>query len=161
MTIDAARRWLIGASLIATGAIFVFFLVAPAVRYPLTWEQSVRVFEVVLPVFVGYLGTSTHFLFHGRTKAREVQLQDSSQILGLLIKGPIVIFGLVSVSILFAFGFSNRSGASNGEGMSVDTLSWAFTAVLGFMAVTTNVAVSYLFSLGEKETEKAIKDSNI
>jgi hypothetical protein len=33
--------------------------------------------------------------------------------------------------------------------MSVDQLAWAFTAALGILAVSTGVAVSYLFSLSD------------
>jgi hypothetical protein len=150
MKIDKARRFLVIASLFFTGGTFVFFLVAPAVGYPLTWDQSSRVFEIILPVFLGYLGSATHFLFHGGQNPRSIELKDESGMLGLLIQGPLWVFGIATVALIFAFGYTNRGSAPSGSGMSVDALAGSFTAVIGLLAVTTNVAVSYLFSLGER-----------
>ena len=70
--------------------------------------------------------------------------------LGLLVRGPLWVFGIAAIAIVFAFGFTNRAGAAAGSGMSVDALAGSFTAVIGLLAVTTNVAVSHLFSLGEQ-----------
>ena len=150
MTVDGARRWIIIASLFVTGTAFVFFLVAPAIGYPLTWEQGVRLFEIILPVFLAYLGSATHFLFHARMHQRQDHLENAGQFLGLLVKGPILVFGIATIALLFAFGYSNRSSAPAGEGMTIDMLSSSFTAALGILAVTTNVAVSYLFALESK-----------
>jgi hypothetical protein len=152
VTIDQARRFLVIASLFFTGAVFVFFLVAPAVGYPLTWDQSSRIFEIILPVFLGYLGSATHFLFRGGQNPKPIELKDDSGMLGLLIRGPLWVFGIAAIAIVFAFGFTNRAAAPSGSGMSVDALAGSFTAVIGLLAVTTNVAVSYLFSIGERPT---------
>ncbi len=156
MTVDAARKWIISTSLIATGLVFVFFLAAPPLGFPLEWDQTQRVIEILLPVFLGYLGTATHFLFHSSKTQGQPALEYQNSLLGLLIKGPIVVFATACVAILFSFGYSNRSNAPSGSGMSIDQLAWAFTAALGILAVTSSVAVSYLFSLGEK----AKPDSN-
>lgn len=153
MTVAIARRWLVFASLLVTGVTFVFFLVAPAVGYPLTWEQSIRVFEIVIPVFLGYLGTATHFLFHTGGEQQLVRI-NSSGLLSLIVRGPLIVFVVVGVAIVFAFGYANRAAATPGEGMSVDALSYSFTALMGLLAVTTNVAVSYLFALGEKAASR-------
>lgn len=150
MTIDSARKFVILTSLTATGLVFVFFLVAKPLGFPLDWDEVQRIVEVLLPVFVGYLGTATHFLFHNPQNDASVELGSRAPLLGILIKGPIVIFTAASIAILFAFGYSNRHGAPQGSGMSVDQLAWAFTAALGILTVTTSVAVSYLFSLGRK-----------
>jgi hypothetical protein len=140
---------LVVASLFFTGTVFVFFLVAPATGYPLTWDQAARVFEIILPVFLGYLGSATQFLFRGGQNRKSLKLKDESGMLGLLIRGPLVVFGVAALAIVFAFGFSNRANAPAGSGMTVDVLAGSFTAILGLLAVTTNVAVSYLFSVGE------------
>jgi len=63
MTILFARRWLILASLIVSGLVFLFVILAPVLGYPLTWDQALRIVELIVPVFFGYLGTGTHFLF--------------------------------------------------------------------------------------------------
>jgi hypothetical protein len=156
MNIDEARRFIIVASLFATGANFVFFVIAPAVGYPLTWRDVPRIFEIILPVFLGYLGSATHFLFRARHGSKDVQLKDPGGILGLLIRGPFAIFGVCTVALLAAFGYVNRSGAPDGSGMSVDELSHFFTALLGLLAVTTNAVVGYLFSLGDRPEERPV-----
>jgi hypothetical protein len=148
MSIDEARRFIITASLTATGTTFVVFLIAPPMGYPLTWGDVPRVFEIILPVFLGYLGSATHFLFRARHDAKDVQLKDPGGMLGLLIRGPFAVFGVGTIAVLFAFGYVNRSGAPNGSGMGVAELSHFFTALVGLLAVTTNAAVAYLFSLG-------------
>jgi hypothetical protein len=163
MDVDLARGWLIKASLVATGAAFVFFLVAPAVGYPLTWNQSMRVFEIVLPVFLSYLGTATHFLFHSNNRRdKPVTVNPSSiSLLGLLVRGPIIVFGVASIAIIFAFGFSNRaSSPERGTGMSPDMLTWSFTAALGLLTVTTNVVVAYLFSATRKAGGRQPRNSS-
>lgn len=81
-------------------------------------------------------------------RERGVLARDSQGfLLGLLIKGPIIIFAVASIAILFAFGYSNRHGAAQDSGMNVDQLAWSFTAALGILAASSSVAVSYLFSL--------------
>jgi hypothetical protein len=151
MTIDEARTWLILTALIATGATFVFFLVGPALGYPLTWAQATRCVEVLLPVFVGYLGSATHFLFSKGTGHSEIILQDRSNLLRIMVKGPVVVFSVAAIAVLFAFSFSNRVSAPPGVGMSIDTLSWSITAALGLLTATTSVEVAYLFSVGGKK----------
>ena len=155
MTVDGARKWIIATSLVATGLVFVFFLVAPPLGFPLEWDQAQRVIEILLPVFLGYLGTATHFLFHSNKPEVQPAVEFQNSLLGLLIRGPIIVFAIACSAVLFAFGYANRSSASAGSGMSIDQLAWAFTAALGILAVTSSVAVSYLFSLGEKAGPQA------
>src|SRR6266849_9240050 len=149
MTVDGARSWIIITSLVVTGLTFGFLVAAPPLGYPLGWDQSQRIIEILLPVFLGYVGTATHFVFHTRNQDQELQLGSRAPLLGLIIRGPIVVFVSACVVILFAFGYSNRANAIQGEGMSVDQLAWAFTAALGILSVSTGVAVSYLFSLSD------------
>jgi hypothetical protein len=150
MTIEGARKWIIVTSLAVTSAVFVFFFLAPQFGYPLVWEQSERIIEIVLPVFLGYMGTATHFLFHQNRSQMQIDLGANASLLGLIVRGPIIVFALACGAILFAFGYSNRLAAPQDSGMSIDQLSWAVAAALGLLSGTTSVAVSYLFSLGEK-----------
>ncbi len=146
MDTDNARSWVINASLLITAANFVFFFVAPAVGFPLTFDQAARLLEIVIPVFLGYLGSATHFLFRPyRPRAHRAPVH-SSKLLGILVRGPVVVFGIATLAAIFAFGFSNRKSAPPGVGMGIDDLAGALAASLGLLAVTTSVAVSYLFS---------------
>jgi hypothetical protein len=146
MTVVTARRWLVSASLLVCSFAFLFFLIAPAFNYPLTWEQATRVIEIILPVFLGYLGTAARYLF--RQHAVEThELVYDRYLMGLLVRSPIVIFVLAGSAVCFSFGYSNRPSAPAGSGMSVDSLCWAFTALLGMLAVTTGAAVAFLFPI--------------
>jgi hypothetical protein len=145
MDTETGRNWITTASLALTAAHFMFFIIAPVVGYPLTFVQAMRLLEIVLPVFLGYLGSAAYFLFsagHASSPSARV----SSQLLGLLVRGPVIVFGLASLSVIVAFGVSNSRYASRGSGMSIDMFAAAITGALGLLTVTTNVVVSYLFS---------------
>jgi hypothetical protein len=149
MTADEARRWLIKATLILTGTTFLFLCLAPLFGYHLEWKDSIRVFEVVLPVFLGYLGTATQFVFQNMAGTRNTGIAGAATnpLLALLVRGPVWVFGLAIAAVLVSFGITNRFNAPAGSGMSVDTLAGVITVALGLLNVTTQVAVSYLFSL--------------
>ena len=146
MSSDEARIWLIKMSLLFTGATFIFFIIAPALNYPLSYDQTPRIFEVILPVFIGYIGTATHFFFHNPAEQQQSAVVPKGM-LSLLIKGPIYVFGCGAVALIAVFGFSNRAAAPGGSGMSIDQFSAFLTSLLGLLAVSTGVAVPYLFSL--------------
>lgn len=159
MTIQSARKWLVLSSLSITGAHFIFFLIAPAVGYPIEYEHSIRLLQISTPIFFGYLGSASRFVFNARGQEKANEVIISNPLLGTLIRGPFIVFGLASVAALCAFGYSNRLAAPPGIGMSVDTLATVITTALGLLAVTTNVAVSALFGGEEKEKEKANHDN--
>ncbi len=147
MTIEDSRKWLVTASLGVIGFQFVFFLLAPALGYPLTYAQALRPMEIVLPVFLGYVGAATVSLFLGRNGSRPGQSPESRSHFSMLVRGPVVVFSLISCAALIAFGFSNRVGAPPGSGMSLDFLTRMISLSLGLLAVTTSAIVTYIFSL--------------
>ncbi|MBW8877892.1 MAG: hypothetical protein JF614_23255 [Acidobacteria bacterium] len=149
MNIATARKWLVVASLSITGFMLLFCVTAPALSYPLEFAQSLRLVEIVVPVFFGYLGTATHFVFK---KTRKVPLArpQARPLLGLLIKGPLLVYSVTTLAAILAFGLTNRSGAPPGSGMSVDELAMSFSILLGLLTVTTTVLVSYLFAAEER-----------
>jgi uncharacterized membrane protein required for colicin V production len=144
MNTHGIRRWLIIASLTITTAEFVFFLIAPMAGYPLTFAQAIRLLEIVLPVFLGYLGSAARFVFP-QTSAPDPIRRAAPSLASLLVRGPIIVFSLASIAALIAFGHSNRIDAPVGAGMDIDTLAGILSVALGLLAVTTNVAVSYFF----------------
>jgi hypothetical protein len=147
MTIENARKWLITSSLIITGAQIIFLLVAPVVGFPLPYPKNLALLQVISPVFLGYLGSATHFIFRGVPPTDGVSIE----YLGVLIKGPLIIYVLATVGSLAAFGYSNRADSLVGSGMSVDDLSTALSICLGVLAVTTGVLSSYLFAYKEAD----------
>lgn len=147
MQLDSARLWLIKASLSATALAFCFFIVAPACGYPLRFDQSFKLLEIILPVFVGYLGSATQFVFSKHEPVGPEVHGQRAAFVGLLVRGPILVFSLGLVSAVVAFGITNRPGAPAGTGMSVDALSGIVTAALSLQAASTGAIVSYLFSV--------------
>jgi hypothetical protein len=155
VTVQQARNWVVLASLVACGATFVFFLLAPVFGYPLLWRESLRILELIVPVFLGYLGAAAYYAFRHTGKHSEISVPNTSRLMSLIIKGPVILFAIVSVAILIAFGVSNAQTAEQGLGMSVENLAVAFTAALGILTVTTNAAVSYLFSIESQMTQES------
>lgn len=141
MTVDAARKDLIVSSLAITGCQILFLILAPVLNYPLRYPQNIQILQIITPVFLGYLGSAAHFIF--RPEPPDVRVQN--QLLGLLVKGPLIIYVVTVAGALTAFGYSNRTAATPGDGMSVDHLSTALAICLGILAATTSVISSYLF----------------
>jgi hypothetical protein len=153
MTIHKARVWLINASLCTTAAIFVFFLIAPTIGYPLSFEQAVRFIEIVLPVFLGYLGTATSFIFGGRHGDPKAGTKNLNELLGILVRGPVIVFAAACCAALCAFGVSNGEAASPGSGMSIDVLAGVLAAALGLLTISTSALVTALFPIRRQEAQ--------
>lgn len=159
MDIHSARRWIIVSSLIISTVAFIFFLLAPALDL-LLFEQSFRLIQIVFPVFMGYLASAAHFVFSAKPAIkdddaeRQAHIGRHSDLAGLLIKWPIIIFGILLATSIGAFAYTNRENATLNTGMTVDQLALVISVCLGLLAATTNVAVSYLFSVGVSGSEK-------
>jgi hypothetical protein len=145
MTVEMARKWLITASLGITAGVVAFFVAAPAFGFPLTADQAMRLLEIVVPVFLGYLGTASRFVFSAPNRVERVQLRRNDPLVALLIRGPLLVFLLIVFVAVASFGWSNRADAPAGAGMSIDALSGVVSTALGLLAVTTHTAVAYLF----------------
>jgi len=150
MNVYDARSWIIIASLAMLAIYFVFFLLAPAFDYPLTFDESYRILQIAVPVFLGYLGSATQFVFGTSGMPAQALDEHRQKLVGLLVRGPVFVFLLLNLAIIGAFGYSNRANAIPGDGMNVDSLANAVTVSLSILAVSTSVIVSYLFSVEEK-----------
>mgnify|MGYP000320631707 CR=1 FL=1 len=150
MNIVEARKWLIVASLSITGFQMVFLFIAPSLSYPISYPKNLDLLQIVSPVFLGYLGAASHFIF----KKNQVTISVDNEYLGLLVKGPIIIYCAAIISAFSAFAYSNRLDAEIGTGMSIENLGNAVSISLGVLAVTTSIITSYLFSVeGEPNKE--------
>lgn len=148
MTVFQARKWLIIASLGVATTSFAFFILAPVFGFPLRFSQAITILQIIFPVFLGYLGAATQFVFQRTSTAASAV--KARPMMELLVKGPVIVFCIMVTVAIIAFGYSNRASAAMGEGMSVDFLAGVVTAALGLLAVTTNVIVAYLFSVEEQ-----------
>lgn len=157
MTRSSARIWIIEASLVAYAISFVFFVLAPALGYPLGYADSIDVLKVILPVFAGYLGAAVLFLLANPATARN---EKPNKMLGLLVRGPVIIFGVGMLALLVAFYLSNKS-EFDGSGMTPKTLSLFVSLLAALLAATTGAISSALLFKLEGPESAAAKQSDL
>lgn len=147
MSYETARLWLVRASLASVGSLLAFVLLAPLFHYPLQYQDAPRVLEICVPVLLSYLGAAVRFVTRGVRSSAPTpnSTKHESDLLGLVIKGPILVFLVVSGAAFVAFGVSNRASAPIGIGMGLDQLCTTLTIALSILTASTSVLVSYLF----------------
>jgi hypothetical protein len=147
--LDLERIWAIKASLTIILASIVLLFCAPAIGYPLDFDQSIRLLQIIIPVFSGYLGLAAASIFGNAID--EVKLpRRRLKLLRILLRGPIYVSATGLAFIAIVFGMTNRQGALPGTGMTIDQLAWSITALLGILASTTGLIVSKLFPQAER-----------
>jgi len=147
------------ASLCTSGCLIVFFITAPALGYPLEFAQSLRILEIVLPVFLGYLGAGALYVFRSTSPDDRMTFRPAAApLIGPLLKGPVAVFAVAAIALIVAFGMTNGKDAAPGSGISIDQFAAGMTTILGLLTVTTNVAVVYLFQNSGKTPEQ-VKES--
>lgn len=154
MDIQSAREWIVKASLIVTGIMMLFFLTAPAIGFPLLFEQAFQILGTITPVFVGYIGAATQFIFKPAVRATPFK-QSNMVLLGLLMKGPIYLYAIATLSLIAAFWYSNRPSAETG-GMSIEVLGIGMSITLALLAGSTHALVTYLFQVDAGEKHEAL-----
>jgi len=120
----------------------LFLLLAPAIGYPLESPRNIDMVQIITPVFLGYLGSASYFVFAGQKLHGRVR----NEFLGYLTVGPIIIYVVAVSAAFFSFGWTNRPSAQPGSGVSVENLGNALSLSLGVLAMTTSVVASYLFA---------------
>jgi hypothetical protein len=143
----AARLWIVRSSLVAYGSVFIFFGLAPAIGYPLSYADAMNVLKIIVPIFASYLGGAVIFLGAG---GADNQNDSPNELLGLLLKWPMAVFAIGMVALLLAFPLSN-GGSFNGTGMTPDTLSLFVSLLMGLLAATTGAVSSLLFKVGDPD----------
>jgi hypothetical protein len=151
MTAAQARLWIIRASLVSYGCAFVFFVLAPAIGYPLYYADAINVLKIIIPIFASYLGAAVLFLGTGENV--EVEEQPNAM-LGLLVRWPVIIFSLGMVALLVGFPLSN-GGKFSGSGMTPNTLSLLVSILTGLLAATTGAISSFLFKVEKRTAQRA------
>jgi len=144
------QKWTVKISLLSVTAQILFFLVAPLLGFPMEQSQTIRILEIFLPVFLCYLSTATLVLFRSRHSFLLMSTA-SKQFLSLLVRGPMIMFGVASCAAICAFWYSNRSSAPIGTGMSIDMLAAVMSLCLGILIISNNAIVAFLFSLPGEE----------
>lgn len=154
MSIAEARVWIVRWTLGITLATLLFILLGRMFGYPLQPQYAARVAQIVLPVFLGYLGAASQFVFRPHGTGEVAHIEAHGALLTLMIKGPPTVFATALVAVFIAFGFANRTGLPDAaQGMHIDELAAWLTAIIGLLAATTNFAVAYLFSVADTSPE--------
>lgn len=149
MNVQQAREWIVQVSLAATGALMLFFLLTPIHGFPVEFEEALRLMGTVVPVFVGYVGSAIHRLFAGQSHTVALE-GNHAKMLNLLVKGPLILYGVGMAALIASFWYSNRSTAEVG-GMSIDGLALGVTALVSLLAGTTGAVVMYLFAMEARQ----------
>jgi hypothetical protein len=153
MTYAVARLWLIKNSLLIMAFFGSALLVAPATRYPLSFEQAISLLQIVLPLFIGYLSTAIVFLTSREAPLKRGPAREFSSILAHLVKGPVWLVALFLSIALIVFGIVNwPKPESQPSGFDFGLLSNLVSFILSISAATTSALVAWLFKV---ETESA------
>ncbi|MBY3074814.1 hypothetical protein HFO71_31380 [Rhizobium laguerreae] len=144
MTYKDARKWIVTWSFGLMTVYGAVFIVGPALRYPLAFDQSIQLLQIVFPLFLGYLSTAIVFMFEGTDAPPAIA---TPELLGLLTKGPFVAASIMSLALFVAFWIANStdSGSALSDSMSFETFSSIFSLVIGIYTATTSALVAYLF----------------
>jgi hypothetical protein len=121
----------------------VFFVLAPALGYPLSYSDAINVMKVIVPIFAGYLGSAVLFVGAGGTSIAD---EPADKMLSLLVRWPIFVFVVCMAALLVSFPLSNRAGFT-GTGMTPNTLSLLVSLLAALLAATTGGISSYLFKI--------------
>jgi hypothetical protein len=160
---QSARVAIVCYSLAITGSLITFLILAQplGMRFDYGQEQNLRLIDVVLPTFFGYLGAASHFLFNAN-RGREVQTENINM-LRILIHGPFIIFIVAIVSLFYAYYLSHRPLTSTEpriDVMEYSTLSRYLSVCLAMLAATVGVISSYLFG-GPATTTRLDSDNDL
>jgi hypothetical protein len=110
----------------------------------LTYPDAINVLKIIVPIFASYLGSAVLFLGTGGVTVSE---ELPNNMLSLLVKWPVVVFGLVMAALLIAFPVSNWPTQFTGAGMTPNTLSLLVSLLTALLAATTGAISSFLFKV--------------
>jgi len=159
MNYDDARRKIILYSLLLTGVLVPFFFLARAFGYPLSPDQGTQTLSLIVPVFLGYLGSGIAFVFNPPGAALPEPNAQTRALLRTLINGAFIVFAVSFVSLLVGFGWANRPSALPGAGMSFSTFSNGITLILSIMTTIVGGSVIFLFGAQARDA-RGVEPSN-
>jgi hypothetical protein len=147
-----ARLWIVKTSLLIMAVFGSLLIISPSTKYPLTYDQAISVFQIILPLFVGYLSTAIVFLTTRRTPPNPGPTQEFSALLSLLVRGPVFLMALLLSIAFIVFGVENWPSTNQpSSGFEFGLLSNLVSFILSINAATTSALVAWLFKV-EAET---------
>jgi len=150
------RMRLVAMSASSAGLLGVFILLAPLLGYPLRYpDEPVQLAQQILPIFIGYLVAAVRF-FTVEEEGTNVGRRRVAT-LEKLLNWSFLLFTILFVTLLFAFGFSNSrySPLPPGSGMGLQAFSLYLTLLLSLLTGTVGYLSTFLFSTAEKPTKRS------
>src|SRR4051812_24438168 len=100
---QAARIAVCLYSLSISGILIFLLILAQPLGLPFDYgkQENLRLMDIVLPTFLGYLGAASHFVFNGN-RGRDVDDRNAGMMM-ILIHGPFAIFGLGLCALFFTY----------------------------------------------------------
>lgn len=140
------RVGLIGSSLLMVTIVLIFFAIAPSIGYPIESSQSLRMMEIILPVFLGYLSTAMVLLISVRSsQSQKWEPIGNKKLLCVLVYGPVATFFLTVFCVILVYGISNGATETVGIGMPPNTMAFVLAIAVGLLSVSTNMLTYFLF----------------
>jgi hypothetical protein len=135
LSVPQARLLIAGYSLAMTGFLVVFFLIAPAfLPFNPGRGENVRLIEITLPVFFGYLTSASHFLFNSSPSSE--RFSGDERLLFLMVVGPCVLFFVLFLVLFTIFYFRN---------VLIDELSKWYSIILSLLTSTVGIISANIF----------------
>ena len=71
MTYEQARLWLVWSSLVLIVGYGLILIAAPTLGFPLTFDESIQLLQIIFPLFLGYVSSAVVFVFQGRPPLKQ------------------------------------------------------------------------------------------
>jgi hypothetical protein len=147
-TSQSARVAIVAYSLGITGGLLMFLLLAQPLhmRFNYVNAENLKLIDVVLPTFLGYLGSASHFLFNAN-KGREID-ESNAGLLKLLVHGPFILFIVCTAALFYTYYDTHLplpDDAPRVDYLKFSDLSRYLSLLLGILAATVSVVSAYLF----------------
>ena len=140
------QRFAITSSISMLAICSAFLVFAPLTKYPLDFEQSMKIIQVIIPLFAGYLASASMGLT-SKNKPRNTKIDEN---IIYLMKGVFFLIVFMILSLFIVFGVANWPSdnlAYESIDFSFDSLSLMISLILGIHTATTTVIVGYLFGV--------------
>jgi hypothetical protein len=161
-TIADAQEWVVKTSLISSGCLILFFLLAPALfAFPLDSSQSRHLMQLAVPPFFGYLVMAIRSVIADDQSARERATLFMPKLMPQLLKGTFALYLVIIIAGLVSFFVSNSTLFATNRSISsvhFEDLSWAVCAALTLQASTFGALVAFIFK--ERNTTVELPTGN-
>lgn len=140
--------------------IFLVLAQPLGMRFDYAREENLRLLDIVLPTFFGYLGAASHFLFNA-SGGREISAENT-RLVKLLVHGPFLIFTAVIIALFFAHYVSHVPldvDDPRRDVMTFNQLSRYLSIALSLLAATVGVISGYLFGAPRAQRRTKNKES--